>query len=135
MALVRRDLFFFFSHSMKGLSESNGASQIELLVIGNTNNASLQRGEISRWHRKAGARRAQCQAKKTGKIEEKVRKCNRAHRKEEEKNSAVLQTMWMQKAMVPREVRAHCSIVRLEKRREGLGEQSLADLTNLPLTG
>ena len=51
------------------------------------------------------------------------------------KNSAVLHTMWRQKAMVPREVRAHCSIVRLAKRREGLGVQSLADLANLPLTG
>ena len=29
----------------------------------------------------------------------------------------------------------HCSIVRLAKRREGLGVQSLADLANLPLTG
>ena len=37
--------------------------------------------------------------------------------------------------MVPREIRAHCSIVRLAKRREGLGVQSLADLANLPLTG
>ena len=37
--------------------------------------------------------------------------------------------------MVPREVRAHCSIVRLAKRHEGFGEQSLADLANLPLTG
>ena len=46
--------------SMTDLSESHGAS--------------LQRGEISRWDRKAGARRAQCQAKKTGKTEEKVRK-------------------------------------------------------------
>ena len=31
--------------------------------------------------------------------------------------------------------RAHRSIVRLARRREGLGVQSLADLTNLPLTG
>ena len=37
--------------------------------------------------------------------------------------------------MVPREVRAHCSIVRLAKPHEGFGEQSLADLANLPLTG
>ena len=29
--------------------------------------------------------------------------------------------------MVPREFRAHCSIVRLAKRRKGFGEQSLAD--------
>ena len=35
------------------------------------------------------------------------RECNQVHRKEEEKNSAVLHTMWRQKAMVPREVRAH----------------------------
>ena len=31
--------------------------------------------------------------------------------------------------MVPGNVRAHCSIVRLAKRRESLGVQSLADLT------
>ena len=36
--------------------------------------------------------------------------------------------------MVPKKTRTHCSIVRLEKRREGLGVQSLADLSNLPLT-
>ena len=32
---------------------------------------SLQRKKISRWHRKAGARKAQCQAKKTGSIKKK----------------------------------------------------------------
>ena len=35
--------------------------------------------------------------------------------------------------MVPEKVRAHCSIVRLAKRRERLGVQSLADHTHLPL--
>ena len=54
---------------------------------------------------------------------------------QERRNSAVLHTMWRQKAMVPKEVRVHCSVVRLAKRCEGLGVQSLADLTNLPLTG
>ena len=34
-----------------------------------------------------------------------------------------------------RKVRAHCSIVRLAKRREGLGAQSLADHSNLLLAG
>ena len=34
--------------------------------------------------------------------------------------------------MVPREVRAHCSIVRLAKRREGLGGQHLADFAIPP---
>ena len=61
------------THSVTDLSESHGASQIEVPNIGNANNASLQRGENSRWHGKAGARRAQCQAKETGRIEEKVR--------------------------------------------------------------
>ena len=61
------------THSVTDLSESHGASQIEVPNIGNANNASLQRGENSQWHGKAGARRAQCQAKETGKIEEKVR--------------------------------------------------------------
>ena len=36
---------------------------------------------------------------------------------------------------VPGEVRAHCSIVRLARRREGRGVQSLADHSSLPLTG
>ena len=36
---------------------------------------------------------------------------------------------------LPRKVRAHCSIVRLAKRREGRGVQSLAEDSNLPLTG
>ena len=36
------------------------------------------------------------------------------------------------KAMVPWELRAHCSIVRLAKRREGLGQQHLADFAILP---
>ena len=69
-----------------------------------------------------GARRALCQAKKTGKIEEKVaRDCNQANRKEEEK-SAILHNTWKQKkAMVPRKVGAHCSVVRLVSRREGRG--------------
>ena len=53
--------------------------------------------------------------------------------KEEEK-SAVLHTMWRQKAIMPREVRIHCSIVRMAKQREGLGVQRLADLANLQLT-
>ena len=35
--------------------------------------------------------------------------------------------------MVLREVRTHFSIVRMANRREGLGVQRLADLTNLPL--
>ena len=34
--------------------------------------------------------------------------------------------------MVPWKVRAHCSIVRLAKRREGLGQQRLADFATLP---
>ena len=68
-------------------------------------NTGLQHGKIFRWHRKAGARRAQWE-----KIE-KVRKCNQAQRKESNKNSAVLHTMWKQKAMVPREGKAHCLIV------------------------
>ena len=34
--------------------------------------------------------------------------------------------------MVLWELRAHCSIVRLAQRREGLGEQSLADFAILP---
>ena len=34
--------------------------------------------------------------------------------------------------MVPWGLRAHCSIVRLAKRHEGLGEQHLADLAILP---
>ena len=33
--------------------------------------------------------------------------------------------------MAPRKVRAHCSFVRLAKRREGLGVRSLADPSNL----
>ena len=37
--------------------------------------------------------------------------------------------------MVPGKAIAHCSIVRLAKRSEGLGVQSLADHSNLPLTG
>ena len=37
--------------------------------------------------------------------------------------------------MVPGRAIAHCSIVRLAKRREGLGVQSLADHSNLQLTG
>ena len=39
------------------------------------------------------------------------------------------------KATVLGRVRAHCSIVRLAKRREGLAVQSLAEHFNLPLTG
>ena len=34
--------------------------------------------------------------------------------------------------MVPRKAKGNCSIVRLAKRREGLGVQRLADLANLP---
>ena len=34
--------------------------------------------------------------------------------------------------MVPWELRAHCSIVRLAKRREGFGEQHLPDFAILP---
>ena len=35
--------------------------------------------------------------------------------------------------MVPKKVRANCSIVRLAKRLESLGVQSLSDHTHLPL--
>ena len=51
------------------------------------------------------------------------------------KNRAVLYNVWRQKARVPRKVRAHCSIARLAKRREGLGVQRLADLDHLPHAG
>ena len=51
------------------------------------------------------------------------------------KNNVVLHTKWRLKAMVPREARAHCSIVRLAKRREGIGVESLADLANQPHAG
>ena len=36
---------------------------------------------------------------------------------------------------MPKKARAHCSIVRLAERREGLGVQSLAEPPNLLLTG
>ena len=78
-------------------------------------------------HERQGATRAQCQAKKTGKIEEMVANATKCTGKGI-KNSAIIHIMW-------REVRARCSIVRLAKRRESFGEQSLADLANLPLTG
>ena len=87
----------------------------------------------SRWQHKTGARRAQCQAKKTEKIK-KVAKATKCLGKGS-KNSAVLDTKWRQEAMVPREGRAHCSIVSLAKRREGLGGKSLADNPNLQLSG
>ena len=81
--------------------------------------------KISRWHR------AQCQAKKTGKIEEKV-----ANAQEKEvKTVPSFTSCGGKKAMVPMGVRGRCSIVRLAKLREGLGVQSLADLATLPLTG
>ena len=48
------------------------------------------------------------------------------------KNSAVLRNVWRQKAMVPGRDRILCSIARLAQRREGLGEQRLADFAILP---
>ena len=47
-------------------------------------------------------------------------------------DSAVRHIVWRQKAMVRREVRTHCSIVRLAKQRESLGVGCLADLATLP---
>ena len=43
--------------------------------------------------------------------------------------------MWWLKAMVPGNARAHCWIARLAERRVGLSKQSMAGLTNMPLTG
>ena len=57
---------------MTDLSESHGASQVEIRLLGTQITPASSVAKISWWHRKAGARRAQCQAKKTGKIEEKV---------------------------------------------------------------
>ena len=53
----------------------------------------------------------------------------------ESKNSAVLHTLWTKEAMVLRRASVFCCIVRLAKQREGLGVQSLADLSNLHLSG
>ena len=87
-----------------------------------------------RWQRKTGARRRSARPKKTGKIEKKVAKATVGTGKGN-KHSAVHHTLWKLKAMVPKKARVHCSIVRLAKRREGLGVQSLGDLSNLLLTG
>ena len=53
----------------------------------------------------------------------------------ESKNSAVVHTLWTKEAMVLRRASVFCCIVRLAKQREGLGVQSLADLSNLHLSG
>ena len=74
-------------------------------------------------------RKDKVSAKKTGNIPEDYREGKRKHKKE---NSAVLRNVWKQKAMVPGKVRTHCFIARLARRREGLGEQRLADFTILP---
>ena len=58
--------------------------------------ASLQRGKDSRWHQKTGARRAQCQSKKTGKNEEKVANATKRIGKGS-KNSSILHTKWRQR--------------------------------------
>ena len=76
------------------------------------------------------SRRAQCQAKKTGKNEEKIAnatKCTEGG----SKNSALNRNVWRPKAMVPRMIRTHCSIVRMARRREGLGVECFADLAIL----
>ena len=62
------------------------------------------------------------------------RECSHAQGNES-KNSAVLCVVWSKKAMVPRMAIALCSIVRLVKRREGLGVQGPADNPNLQLSG
>ena len=67
-----------------------------------------------------------------GQNREDSRESNRGHRKK--KQYSPLHRVEA-KAMVPKDVRAHCSIIRLAEQRENFGEQSLADFTNLPLTG
>ena len=47
-------------------------------------------------------------------------------------DSTFFRNVWGQKSTVPWEGRAHCSIVRVAKRREGLGGQHLADFATLP---
>ena len=68
--------------------------------------ASLQRVKGFPVASKHRSERAQCQAKKTGKIEETVASATKCTGKRKKKNNAVLHTMWRQKAMVPTEVRA-----------------------------
>ena len=51
------------------------------------------------------------------------------------KDSAVLHIVWRKKATLPKEAIAFCCIVRLAKRRERLGVQSLAGHYNLQLSG
>ena len=157
------------THSMTDLSESHGASQIEVPNIGNTKNAmyanvflsvSLERKflvEVQRRQFSAVQRQFAKITKRNNTTMEKVKSSTRGflrkcqpptwqrfpcgtERQEREgrsampkrrersrirsqiqpsaqervrKNSAVLHTLWRQKAMVPKEVRAHCSVVRL----------------------
>ena len=90
--------------------------------------------KVSRWQRRTGAKGRSARPRRRERSKRRSRMQPSAQGKRS-KNSAILHIMWRSKAMVPREVRAHCSIVRLAKRREGFGEQSLADVANLPLTG
>ena len=148
-------------HADADLSESHGASQIEAPNIGNTETCSVCKtfsfqlplngkflvgrpnsvkinvpassvAKISRWQRKTRARRAQCQAKKMGKIEEKVAHVTKHTSKKKKKKKQCIPPHHVEaKSIVPRKVKAHCFLVRLAKRREGLGAQSLADHSNL----
>ena len=90
--------------------------------------ASLQRVKESKWQQQTRSE-GRSVSQEDGKHPEDYREGKRKHKKE---NSAVLRNVWRQKAMVPGKVRTHCFIVRLARRREGLGEQRLADFTILP---
>ena len=67
-----------------------------------------------------------------GKHREDNRESNHGHKR---RKNAVLRNVWRQKTVVPGKVRVQCSIVRLAKRREGVGTERLADLPTLPHSG
>ena len=115
-----------FKHNAIDVRKKKEVRRIKVPRTASGASASLQRGKDFPVATRDMSEKAQCQAKKTGKTEERVANATKGTGKGS-KNSASLHTMWRSKAMVPREVRAHCSIVRVAKRREGLGEQSLAE--------
>ena len=68
-------------YTLTDLSESHGASQIEIRLLGNTNNASLQRGRDFPVASTGRSEKGAVPGQKDGKDRGEGRKCSQAHRK------------------------------------------------------
>ena len=94
--------------------------------------ASLQRVKESRWQQQTGAEGRSVRPRRRETSSRLPRGQDNSTRRKKKKKQYRPPQRAETKAMVPWELRAHCSIARLANRREGLAEQHLEDFVILP---